>query len=59
MKFRTNLLTTILIGGCMAMRGAAQQADKQPIVSSTGRFGDPNIRRAHVSGLYVWSGQRT
>ncbi len=55
MKVRTTLTTIILMGACMATGGAAPQADKQPIVSSTGRFGDPNnvarMYRDYMSGV--------
>ena len=41
MKFRRITMATALIGACVATLAAAQQSEKQPVVSSTGRFGDP------------------
>jgi len=42
MKLRNILMTTAILAACVAMLAAAPQNEKQPIVSSTGRFGDPN-----------------
>jgi hypothetical protein len=42
MKLRKIMTTIILAAACLATLAAAPQADKQPIVSSTGRFGDPS-----------------
>jgi hypothetical protein len=42
MKLRNILMTIATLAACVAMLAAAPQTEKQPIVSSTGRFGDPN-----------------
>ena len=41
MKLRTILLATLLAATCLATSAAAPQSDKQPVESSTVRFGDP------------------
>ena len=55
MKLRIILLTVTMTAACVAVLGAAPQSDKQPIVSSTGRFGDPNnvarMYRDYMSGV--------
>ena len=40
MKLQNILMTTVLVAACVATL-AGPQSDKQPVVSSTGRFGDP------------------
>ena len=46
-------MTTALAAACLATLAAAPQSDKQPIVSSTGRFGDPNsVARKYQDFLY-------
>ena len=40
MKLRRILMTTTLAAACWATLAAAPQSDKQPVTSSTGRFGD-------------------
>jgi hypothetical protein len=42
MKLRNILMTIATVAACVAILAAAPQNEKQPIVSSTGRFGDPN-----------------
>jgi len=42
MKLQNILITTAILAASVAMLAAAPQNEKQPIVSSTGRFGDPN-----------------
>ena len=52
MKLRKILMTTTLAAACLATLAAAQ-SDKQPITSSTGRFGDPNsVARMYQDFLY-------
>jgi hypothetical protein len=41
MKFDKVMMTAVLAGACVVALVAAPQSDKQPIVSKTGRFGDP------------------
>jgi len=41
MKLRKIIATTALAATCVAALAAAGQSDKQPVTSSTGRFGDP------------------
>jgi hypothetical protein len=41
MKLRKFLMTTTLAAASLATLVAAPQSDKQPVTSSTGRFGDP------------------
>lgn len=53
MKLQNILMTTVVLTACVAMVGAAPQSDKQPIVSSTGRFGDPNsVARKYQNYLF-------
>jgi hypothetical protein len=53
MKLLNILMTTVVLTACVAMLGAAPQSDKQPIVSSTGRFGDPNsVARKYQNYLF-------
>jgi len=53
MKLRKILMTTTLAAACLATLAAAPQSDKQPITSSTGRFGDPNsVARMYQDFLY-------
>jgi len=53
MKLLNILMTTVVLTACVAMVGAAPQSDKQPIVSSTGRFGDPNsVARKYQNYLF-------
>jgi hypothetical protein len=40
MKFPRTLVTIALATACITALGAAPQSDKQPVTSSTGRFGD-------------------
>ena len=42
MKLQNILITTAILAASVAMMAAAPQNEKQPIISSTGRFGDPN-----------------
>src|ERR1700691_1039035 len=45
MKLQTIIITTALAGVCvatLATLAAVPQSDKQPVTSSTVRFGDPN-----------------
>jgi hypothetical protein len=48
MKLRRILMATALAAACLGTLAAAPQSDKQPVVSSTGRFGDPSA----VAGKY-------
>ena len=41
MKLQTILSATLLAATCVAPSAAAPQSDKQPVTSSTVRFGDP------------------
>ena len=41
MKLKFILTTAALAAVCLGTLAAAPQSDKQPVVSSTGRFGDP------------------
>ena len=41
MKLRKIISTTMLAAASLATLAAAPQSDKQPVTSSTGRFGDP------------------
>ena len=41
MKLRMILMTTTLAAACVATLAAVPQNEKQPVISSTGRFGDP------------------
>ena len=41
MKLRRIMVATTLAVACLVMLAAAPQNEKQPIISSTGRFGDP------------------
>ena len=53
MKLRKIMIATTLAAACLATLAAAQQSDKAPIVSSTGRFGDPNsVARMYQDYLY-------
>ncbi len=42
MKLRNIIVITAFAAVCLATLAATPQSDKQPITSSTGRFGDPN-----------------
>jgi hypothetical protein len=42
MKIRKIMMTAVFASVCVATLAAAPQSDKQPVVSSTGRFGDPS-----------------
>jgi hypothetical protein len=42
MKFPQIIVTAALTAACVSALAAAPQSDKQPVVSSTGRFGDPS-----------------
>jgi|SRR5579862_4375276 len=42
MKFTQIIITVVLTAACVSVLAAAPQSDKQPVVSSTGRFGDPS-----------------
>jgi len=42
MKLQRIMMVAALAAACVAPLAAAPQTEKQPIVSSTGRFGDPN-----------------
>ena len=42
MKLDKIMMTAVLAAACVAALVAAPQSDKQPVVSSTGRFGDPS-----------------
>ena len=48
MKRRRILMATALAAACLGTLAAAPQSDKQPVTSSTGRFGDPTA----VAGKY-------
>lgn len=53
MKLLRMMMATALAGACLAILAAAAQSDKQPITSSTGRFGDPNdVARKYQDFLY-------
>jgi hypothetical protein len=53
MKLQTIFLATALAAACLAASAAAPQSDKQPVTSSTGRFGDPNeVARKYQDFLY-------
>jgi hypothetical protein len=53
MKLQNILMTTAILAACVATLAAAPQSDKQPIVSSTGRFGDPNsVARKYQNYLF-------
>jgi hypothetical protein len=53
MKLQNILMTTVILAACIATLAAAPQSDKQPIVSSTGRFGDPNsVARKYQNYLF-------
>ena len=53
MKLRKILMTTTLAAACLATLAAAPQSDKQPVTSSTGRFGDPSsIAHKYQDYLY-------
>ena len=53
MKLQNILMTTAIIAACVVTLAAAPQSDKQPIVSSTGRFGDPNsVARKYQNYLF-------
>ena len=52
MKLRMTMIMAVVTGACMATL-AAPQNEKQPIESSTGRFGDPtSIARKYQDYLY-------
>ncbi len=52
MKLRMTMIMAVVAGACMATL-AAPQNEKQPIESSTGRFGDPtSIARKYQDYLY-------
>jgi len=40
MKLRMIIMTTMLAAACLAALGAVPQSNEQPVMSSTGRFGD-------------------
>jgi len=53
MKLLRMMMATALVGACLAILAVAAQSDKQPITSSTGRFGDPNdVARKYQDFLY-------
>ncbi len=53
MKLRKILMATILAAACLATLAAAMQSDKQPVTSSTGRFGDAtSTARMYQDFLY-------
>jgi len=53
MKLRKILMMTTLAAASLATLAAAPQSDKQPIVSSTGRFGDSSsIAPKYLNYLY-------
>ena len=53
MKLRRIIITTALAAACLTTLDAAPQSDKQPVTSSTGRFGDPNsVARKYQDYLF-------
>jgi hypothetical protein len=53
MKVRIIMITAALAAACVATPGAAPQSDKQPVTSSTGRFGDPSsVARKYQDYLF-------
>jgi hypothetical protein len=53
MKLRKIMMTAALAGACVATLAAAPQSDKQPIISKTGRYGDPNsVARKYQGYLF-------
>ena len=53
MMLRKIMMTITLAAVCLATMAAAPQSDKQPVTSSTGRFGDPtSIARKYQDFLY-------
>jgi hypothetical protein len=53
MKLQNILMTTAILAAGVATLAAPPQSDKQPIVSSTGRFGDPNsVARKYQNYLF-------
>jgi len=53
MKFRRIILVPMLAAACWSALAAGQLPDKDPIISSTGRFGDPSsIARKYQDYMY-------
>ncbi len=53
MKLRKMMITAALAAACVGTLAAAPQSDKQPVTSSTGRFGDPSaIARKYQDYLF-------
>lgn len=53
MKLQRIMMTAALAALCVATLAAAPQSDKQPIISKTGRYGDPNsVARKYQGYLF-------
>ena len=53
MKLQRIMLTAALAVACVATLAAAPQSDKQPIISKTGRYGDPStVARKYQGYLF-------